>query len=247
MGLLTPVTTTDPRPDPDGDRDRLLYVKSFLLLRVFIGAIGVLLPTVLILGNAGLEHGFSVRGSLSSYYHSGMRDIFVSALCAAGVFLLAYKIAERNLDNTATFVAGIAAIGVAIFPTNRIMGENGKRIGDLTPLQNALGEGRTAWIHFTFAVISTVSLALVSVFFGVREAERRRAGHATRFRWDLLHYTCACVIVLSLVLIGLSKAFGVFDKHSVLVGEAVTLYAFGISWFFKGFERRVLALPVPSP
>ena len=248
MGLFSAVTTTEPRPGTGDDRDdlrqrdQILYVKSFLLMRIFIGAIGVLLPTVLILGNFALEHGFSVRGSLSSYYHSGMRDIFVSSLCAIGVFLVAYKIAERNLDNSATVIAGISAIGVALFPTNRIKNINGEPIGDLTPLQNALGEGTTAFIHFSCALISMLALALVSVCFGIREAERR-SHRPVRIRWDILHFACAGVIILALAMVGISKLTGILDEHSVLVGEAITLYAFGVSWFFKGFEIPVLAMP----
>ena len=30
------------------------------------------------------------QGSMSAYYHTGMRDIFVGTLCAIGVFLLIY-------------------------------------------------------------------------------------------------------------------------------------------------------------
>jgi hypothetical protein len=57
------------------------------------------------------------RGSVSAYYYSGMRDEFVVIIGATGIFLVAYKIAERNLHNLASIVAGVAAVLVAIFPT----------------------------------------------------------------------------------------------------------------------------------
>jgi hypothetical protein len=254
MGYLTTVDEVGPRPgspnEHDSERERLLYVKSFLVMRLVVGAIGVALPTALILGHFWMQHGIEVRGSLSSYYHSGMRDVFVSALCATGVFLMAYKIAEKNLDNTVSFVAGLAAIGVAMFPTTRIKNEAGERLGELTPLQDNLGETVTASIHFGCALVSMVALAVMSWQFGKRERRRadQRAQHGKPHRrWDRLHFTCAGAILGALAMVGLSKATGIFSGHSLLVGEAITLYAFGVSWFSKGFELPVLSKKAPEP
>src|SRR4051794_4907403 len=94
------------RPPPPGtpasalseaDLERLysrayLYLRAYLMLRLAIGALGVLLPVVLLAGD-GLFLKGSVwpRESLSAYYHSGMRDEFVGTLVATGVFLITYK------------------------------------------------------------------------------------------------------------------------------------------------------------
>lgn len=52
---------------------------------------------------------------MSAYYHSPMRDIFVGAICAVGVFLYLYK-GYSNKENIALNTAGISAILVALFP-----------------------------------------------------------------------------------------------------------------------------------
>lgn len=87
---------------------------SYLSLRTSIGSIGTLMPGALVLVAAGAgETG--LRTSISSYYYSSARDILVGSLCSIGVFLMSYRGYDR-LDRVCTLAAGIAAIGVAIFP-----------------------------------------------------------------------------------------------------------------------------------
>jgi len=78
----------DPPPPPnqlkalveDGDKAALLRLSN-LWTRAIIGIIGIALPIVLIFGEAVfLRGGVHVRGSLSAYYHTSMRDIFVASL-----------------------------------------------------------------------------------------------------------------------------------------------------------------------
>ena len=66
----------------------------------------------------------SARSSLSAYYYSGARDLMVGTICAIGTFLLAYKVAERNLDNTLSVLAGLTVILVALFPPRVRTGRN---------------------------------------------------------------------------------------------------------------------------
>src|SRR5690242_6235400 len=73
-------------------RSRILYLRSYLLMRTLIGFTGVALPVVLIAGDKLLDTGaHALRGSLSMYYYSGMRDFFVSGMSAAAGFLITYK------------------------------------------------------------------------------------------------------------------------------------------------------------
>ncbi len=136
---LTPVTVTGLRPDR-ADAERIRYLRAYLLLRVLIGAGGISLPFVLVLVDHGiLGDNPLLRGSLSAYYYSGVRDIFVGSLFAVGVFLITYKVVEQNLDNTLSSLAGVAAIVVALFPTGRLPGSGFA----LTPLQRLISERTT--------------------------------------------------------------------------------------------------------
>src|SRR4051794_24247500 len=127
-------------------QSRILYLRSYLLERAIIGFIGVSLPVVIIAGDNLLRtDGPAVRYSLSAYYYSGMRDFFVGSLFAVGLFLITYKVFERSLNNVLTVIGGVAALAVALFPTDRAPGET----AGLTPLQSRLGESTVSHIHYT--------------------------------------------------------------------------------------------------
>jgi hypothetical protein len=72
---------------------------------------------VLITGNV-IFFTTSLPGSMSGYYYTHMRDLFVGALCALGVFLVAY-VGYDEVDRWITNIAGLCAIGVAFFPPSR--------------------------------------------------------------------------------------------------------------------------------
>ncbi len=63
------------------------HTYSYMTLRKAVGWIGLLLPFVLMLGGYFIFKGKFVESSISYYYHTGMRDVFVGALCAVALFL----------------------------------------------------------------------------------------------------------------------------------------------------------------
>ena len=90
-------------------------VVSYLFLRRAVGWIAILLPIVLLAGNL-ISSAASPPESMSGYYYTDMRNIFVGSLCALGVFLVAYN-GYDNVDRWVTTIAGLGAIGVAFCPT----------------------------------------------------------------------------------------------------------------------------------
>ena len=222
---------------PGPEREELLrtdhgrrYLKSWLASRLAVGLLGLLMPVLLIAGDKlVLAYSPSTRGSLSAYYHSGMRDIFVGTLCVIGLFLITYRVNEKGWDNGLTVVAGLAAIGVALFPTWTDHDQ------PLTPWQERLGEATAANIHLTAAALFSLSLAVMSLRFAHRDGER---GHA---RFALAHRVCGVVMLLSVAALVLLKIRGVDDlgDYTVLLEvEIVCTLAFGVSWLLKGLELR---------
>ena len=175
------------------------------------------------------------RGSLSSYYSSSTREVFVGTLSATAVFLITYKVVTRSLDNTLSWMAGMAVLLVAIFPTGRP-----SRTLALTPIQDRLGESVVQAIHFSGAFVFIAALAVICWFFGVREGKRDTRPHkrSPRF-WRNFHWTCAGVIAGSLAFIGITALAGGPDK-ALLIGETLSVWAFGISWLMKGLELDYL-------
>jgi len=80
-----------------GDKSGLLRL-SDLWSRAIIGIIGIVLPILLIAGEAFfLRGGVHVRGSLSAYYHTSVSDVFVAGLCVTGFFLATYMVGTKTL------------------------------------------------------------------------------------------------------------------------------------------------------
>ena len=232
--LLKPVVTTEPRPtDPDMAR----YVRSYLIMRALVGALGIALPFVLVLLDGIWFDGDPCpRTSLSAYYYSGVRELFVGTLSATGVFLITYKVAERNLDNTLSIVAGCGALVVALFPTGRP-----NEAVKLTPLQDRLGESTVETIHFVAATVFIVSLGVISYYFGKREGARpQRENKRPPEFWRTYHWVCAGAIGVALGWIAVTQISDWGPSESLLYGEAAATFAFGASWLWKGLEVDML-------
>ncbi len=226
--LLWPDVEVQPRQTaPSAER----YVRSYLIMRVAVGVLGIAVPLLLVLGVWALfdDRPFA-RGSLSSYYYSGMREVFVGALCAIGVFLLTYKVAERSRENRLSIYAGAAVVVVALFPTGRPRG-----VGE-TPMQDLIGATTVEWIHYGAAAIFIASLAVISYYFSKPPPKK---GNLPPSFWRRYHLVCAGLIAAALGLAALEGIAGWPDK-GLLIAEAVAVWAFGASWLMKGLELDVL-------
>jgi hypothetical protein len=246
--LATPPAPLTPTEEAVNLRSRILYLRSYLLMRAIIGVTGITLPIVLIVGDNLLSEpapGWAVRGSLSGYYYSGLRDAFVGALVAIGVFLFTYKVFERSLNNVLSLVAGVAAIAVAFLPTSRPDGGPDALQVPLTPLQARFGESAVAHVHYTAAAVFILSLAIISFFFGLQEGRRgpqrvgRRAMLPPGF-WRWFHWVNALLILAAVAFMVVSRTQQMWTSYSLLIGQVVAIVAFGLSWLAKGLELDVL-------
>src|SRR6267378_5101412 len=90
---------------------------SYLGLRKAVGIIGFALPFVLAFGKILLQ-GPGIQSSISGYYYTDMRNVFVGSLSAIGVFLMSCRGYDWK-DERAGYLACVFAIGVALFPTTQ--------------------------------------------------------------------------------------------------------------------------------
>ena len=107
---MTQVWTSDP------DREN---AQAYRRLHVTLGLVGVFLPLLLALG--GLMADGHVQPSISDFFHTTQRDLFVGGLVAIGIFLAAHRGFHRHpgrwlSPDLIALVAGLSAIGVAFFP-----------------------------------------------------------------------------------------------------------------------------------
>ena len=234
--------------DPDHP-ERVLYPRSFLLTRMIVGIIGIVLPLAFIVGEWWLLHdaGVRVRGSISAYYHSSMRDVFVAGLCVTGFFLATYMAGQANKDFWYSLWAGLAVFGVVFFPTQRPGIPDGDPLCGATPMpagcspiQQRLGETPVATIHFAFAAIFIASLAVMSFLFAKREKETENTPTRVPFLFartsrERILWACFVVIVLavSLAVVGAIFKFTVWVLTPLYIAEVASVWAFGLAWLLK--------------
>ncbi len=192
-------------------------VISYLILRTLIGAIGILLPVFLVTGCFIYGGCSEIQNSISAYYHTGVRDVFVGVLFVLGFFLLSYRGYERT-DNIGANLGFIFALGVALCPT-----------------QSPYPVVQT--MHFVFAgLLFSVFIYFSLVLFRKGVSKGERTGQKdTRNR---IYLICGIIMILCIGFIGLSVLL-LSDEQQLIYKpvfwfETLALWAFGFSWLTKG-------------
>jgi len=187
-----------------------------------VGIIGIGLPVALVLGDIIL-HGSGFQSSISDYYHTAMRDIFVGSLCAIAMFLMSYKGYEA-IDNIAGNIASLFALGVALFPTTPpfFPTDHEKVIGILHILS-------AAGFFCTLAFFSLVLFRKTDSPFPLKTRKKIRNGVYTACGYTML----VCIVVIGLITF-IPPDAAIRRLAPILWFESIAVVAFGISWLTKG-------------
>ena len=185
--------------------NRLLV--SYRTLRRTVGILAMALPLLMLIA------GF--QPSISEYYITYMRNVFVGILCVIGLFLFAYR-GYDLLDNIAGDLCCIFALGVAFFPTTSAIG----------------------WIHIVHLSSATLLFIMLAIFTGFLFTK----GNPIPTREKLVRnrvYRICCLVIVSCI-VSLAVYINYLETTSlarfrpIFWLEAIALWAFGISWFVKG-------------
>jgi hypothetical protein len=235
------------------ERNELII--SYMFLRKTVGWIGTLLPIVLIVGN--MIFFTSPRPySMSGYYYTGMRNVFVGALCALGVFLVAYAGYDK-VDRWITNIAGLCAIGVAFFPTKpSVCAAHTRTCAAPSVTHLSAGQQAVGVIHLVFAAVTFVALGLMALRFAKSARTPGGQDMMGRIRYglglarpsdhqrpprkkarDVVYRACGIAILSCVALAALSNLLPASVKADgplLFIFEALAVFAFGVSWFVKG-------------
>lgn len=202
---------------------------SYQTLRKAIGILGILLPIILVVGSVVCGGCEEIQSSISSYYHTNMRNIFVGIICAIALFLFAYKGYDKT-DNLAGDLACIFALGVAFFPTSVTE--------PLTQcMTDSSGTKIISNIHFISAALFFIVLAYFSIFLFTKGSKNPTKRKLKR---NILYKVCGYIILASILLIALyslvfKEMFPKLQNYDpVFLLETLALWAFGTSWLTKG-------------
>ncbi len=198
-------------------------VISFLALRKAIGILGVLLPFAVSLG-ALIIFQTALRPSISAYYYTGTRDVFVGTLWAIGFFLLSYKGYERA-DARAGNLGCIFAVGITLFPTG--------------PEFDASGAAKwIGYLHIAFAALFFATLIYFSLCQFTKTDPQKPPTKKKLLR-NMIYRVCgytmaACILLIAAFYLLRDQAAALESYQPVFWLEAIAIVAFGISWLTKG-------------
>jgi hypothetical protein len=222
------------RPTRSGDS---VLVVNYLNLRKAVGWLGTLLPVILLVANPialRIVHSSCgwLPGSVSSYYYSPVRNIFVGALCALGLFLIAY-VGDDLGDRVITDLAGVFAVGVAFFPTTPTVASppsaTCETVAQVSTRQQVVGD-----VHAVSSVLFFVLLAWMAIRFITTNSAQPTPAELRR---NMIYRICA-IVILACVAATIITNFlpPSLRPHFpyLLLYEAVGIFAFGVSWFVKG-------------
>ena len=214
-----------------------VFFANYMFLRKTVGWVGTLLPVILLVANPialSIENSGCgvVLGSLSGYYYSPVRNIFVGAQCAIGLFLIAYVGYDLG-DRVITDLAGVFALGVALFPTKPTVASppsvTCQTVAQLSTRQQVVGD-----IHLVFAGLTFAFLAWMAIRFTNTDKLQPSPQKLLRNR---IYLICAIVIAVCLVALVVTSLLPASVKGGfpwILLWESVGIFAFGVSWFVKG-------------
>lgn len=206
----------------NGNASSLVF--TYLEVRRTIGILGILFPFILLIGALVLFQT-GIQSSISNYYHTGMRDVFVGMLFVIGFFLFAYK-GYKRADNIAGNLGCILAIGVALFPCTPDTGA--------TAIDHIIG-----YIHLAFATLFFLTLIYFSLFLFTK-TNPEKTPTKRKLQRNIVYKICGYIMIVCIVLIFvyiiLPDSIASFFEplNPVYWLETFTVLAFGISWFTKG-------------
>ena len=196
--------------------------------RQLIGWIGLLLPALLVviaIERDGLERWRSLE-SISAYYYTGAVAAFVGMLVALALFLLTYRGFDnpyQRADRAVAITAGVAALGVAFFPTEAPAG-----VPALAWWTRATGV-----VHHAFAIVLFAMFALFALWlFRIRPDGKTET---TGWR-NKIYLACGIAIVACIGWAGYNGA----TERQIFVPESIALVAFAFSWLVKGYAVETL-------
>ena len=222
-------------------------ILSYTALQRLLGYLGLALPIGLMLYAVMSSTG--LQPSISDFYYTPMGDVLVGTLCAMGVFLLCYRgyaplIKQHISDRQVSFIAGLAAIDVAIFPVART-----NYPPPCTP-DACLLFGAT-WhpdvFHYGSAGIFFACLAIFCLILFPR-GDQDAAG---RIIWatprNKFYAVCGGLIVISMLamlpyVLGSQQTRDRLGEYDYLFWwETLGILAFAASWLRKGKAPQAVA------
>lgn len=193
---------------------------SPLLHRNVLGALGMLLPVISIIG------GLFVRNKPESWWYSISVTYYITPalsviLGACAIFLLCYR-SYNTIDTVINVLSGICAFGVVLFPC-----------------ENPYGIEYVGYFQIPVAVSAVIhSICAMALFallaFNIGWLFTRGQNELNNKIYKICAWSMICIMAVFFIII-IAGLFGLnYPKWLVMIVEAVLLLLFGFAWLVKG-------------
>lgn len=218
------------------------HLISYIELSKLLGILGIALPVIL-LGLTAANHS-KILPSISDYYYSISKGVFIGIISAISVFLYTYN----GFDDTEKYlskIAGIAALLLGIFPTsvredNLLKPCKFYTIDDFSKfvipsVQNSKFVGS---FHLFSAFIFFAVLVIMILWKFIAYERNSSLRSSNRI---CLYLICGIVMALCILIMGVNHFIPCMFKDSddwtfplTFTCEAIALLFFGIAWITRG-------------
>lgn len=204
------------------------YYLSYMSLRMAIGWLGFLMPIAVRVGAYAFQ-GIWSPATISAYYYTGMREVFVGSLVLIGALLMCYRTPDKR-DTWLGIATGLAAIGIALFPM------------DVTFAKELIERYPESCFTKCFVVRGFLGFhsLFVGAFFGLAfylmyfrfAAHTPASPTVQKVTRNRVYRICAVVMVSA----GLSMLYFTYIKYvsGIFWSEAIAVMAFAAAWLIKG-------------
>jgi MFS family permease len=207
-------------------------VLSYYTMRRMVGLLALALPFALAAGSVlaalllsgHLPHPLLER-SISDYYYTPVRNLYVGSLCAIAAFLACSRGYDLH-DEITGYLAGAVTLGVACCPPFN------PRSGYYTQMDFVFGLTHTA-----FAALMYLMLAYICIFLFRKSSSKKPFTHRKRDRNRIYVASGLIMVACMIAMVGLTIRSVVERRHPspwLFWCEALANCAFGVAWLTKG-------------
>ncbi|ADY30937.1 MULTISPECIES: hypothetical protein [Cellulophaga] len=221
----------------DYRRDDDIWLTNTQTLRRLIGVLGIALPILLFAFLWVTAEHTSTLESISHYYYTRANPIFIIVVSIMAIFLMVYK-GREPIDFYISFVAGVFAILLLLFPTDNIAITccDADAAYSVTYIQDNTWRVR---FHYIAAAIFLLSLNYMSLFVFTRsdkpKAERTKEKKQRNTIYKITGAIMFCALLV--IMLGLLKVIPedvYYQNHITFWMETIAIECFGIAWLVKG-------------
>ena len=207
-------------------------VLSYYTMRRMVGLLALALPFALAAGSilarlfisGHLPHPLLQR-SISDYYYTPMRDLYVGSLCAIAAFLASSRGYDLR-DEITGYLAAVCAIGVACFPSFN------PRSTRFTQVEFVFG-----LVHTAFAALMYLTLAYICIFLFRKSSPQKTLTRRKQDRNRIYVASGVIMVACMIAMVSLTMLTTIERRHPshlLFWCESLALCAFGVAWLTKG-------------